>query len=334
MKWTPQKTMNSASAWSGGDAGQAEGVAPGVGPAHHLVPLVVVPEDEQPGAERGLGRADHRGQLVSWSRTCSARGAASVAGASGRPPCGERSDHGRRGQPGRPSAGYVGLGARYVSPETRPASAQSMPSTGADAVDWPAARQSGGDAYTAPPGSIPDAPGSYQFYDAEGRVLYVGKAKSLRHRLPNYWQDSAKLMPRTAQMVAQADHVEWIVVDSEVEALILEHSLIKAHLPRYNVRLKDDKSYPWLAVTLNDEWPRPAVVRGRKRKGVRYFGPYGNAGAIRATLDLLLRTFPVRTCSDTKFTRHERCGGPACSTTSSGARARASARWTTRRYDG
>ena len=88
-------------------------------------------------------------------------------------------------------------------------------------------------------------------------------------------------MPRTAQMVAQADHVEWMVVDSEVDALILEHSLIQAHLPRYNVRLKDDKSYPWLAITLNEEWPRPAVVRGRKRKGVRYFGPYGHAYAIR-----------------------------------------------------
>ncbi len=164
--------------------------------------------------------------------------------------------------------------------------------------------------YRPPTGSIPDAPGSYQFYDAEGRVLYVGKAKSLRHRLPTYWQDSAKLSPRTAQMVAQADHVEWVVVDSEVDALILEHSLIQAHLPRYNVRLKDDKSYPWLAVTLNEEWPRPAVVRGRKRKGVRYFGPYGNAGAIRATLDLLVRSFPVRTCSDTKFKRHERLGRP------------------------
>jgi excinuclease ABC subunit C len=141
-------------------------------------------------------------------------------------------------------------------------------------------------------------------------VLYVGKAKSLRHRLPNYWQDSANLLPRTAQMVAQADHVEWVVVDSEVDALILEHSLIQAHLPRYNVRLKDDKSYPWLAVTLDDEWPRPAVVRGRKRKGVRYFGPYGQAGGIRSTLDLLVRSFPVRTCSDTKFTRHERLGRP------------------------
>jgi excinuclease ABC subunit C len=164
--------------------------------------------------------------------------------------------------------------------------------------------------YRPPTGSIPDAPGSYQFYDAEGRVLYVGKAKSLRHRLPTYWQDSAKLLPRTAQMVAQADHVEWIVVESEVDALILEHSLIQAHLPRYNVRLKDDKSYPWLAVTLDDEWPRPVVIRGRKRKGVRYFGPYGHAGAIRSTLDLLVRSFPVRTCSDTKFVRHERLGRP------------------------
>ncbi len=164
--------------------------------------------------------------------------------------------------------------------------------------------------YRPPTGSIPDAPGSYQFYDSEGRVLYVGKAKSLRHRLPNYWQESAKLMPRTAQMVAQADHVEWIVVDSEVDALILEHSLIQAHLPRYNVRLKDDKSYPWLAITLNEEWPRPAVVRGRKRKGVRYFGPYGHAYAIRQTLDLLIRSFPVRTCSETKFKRHERLGRP------------------------
>ncbi|HEY2215076.1 MAG TPA: excinuclease ABC subunit UvrC [Acidimicrobiales bacterium] len=164
--------------------------------------------------------------------------------------------------------------------------------------------------YRPPTGSIPDAPGSYQFYDAEGRVLYVGKAKSLRHRLPNYWQDSAVLLPRTAQMVAQADHVEWIVVDSEVDALILEDTLIKAHLPRYNIRLKDDKSYPWLAITMNEEWPRPAVVRGRKRKGVRYFGPYGHAGAIRSTLDLLVRSFPVRTCSDTKFTRHERLGRP------------------------
>jgi excinuclease ABC subunit C len=161
-----------------------------------------------------------------------------------------------------------------------------------------------------PTGAIPDAPGSYQFLDADGRVLYVGKAKSLRHRLPSYWQDPAALPTRTAQMVAQADRVEWVVVATEVEALMLEHSLIQAHQPRFNVRLKDDKSYPWLAVTVGDEWPRPMVYRGRKRKGVRYFGPYGHVGALRETLDLLLRSFPVRTCSDTKFRRHERLGRP------------------------
>ena len=161
-----------------------------------------------------------------------------------------------------------------------------------------------------PTGSIPDAPGSYQFLDAEGRVLYVGKAKSLRHRLANYFADPAALPLRTAQMVAQADHVEWVVVGTEVEALMLEHSLIQAHQPRYNVRLKDDKSYPWLAVTVGEEWPRPMVFRGKKRKGVRYFGPYGHVGALRETLDLLLRSFPVRTCSDTKFRRHERLGRP------------------------
>jgi excinuclease ABC subunit C len=160
------------------------------------------------------------------------------------------------------------------------------------------------------PGSVPDAPGSYQFVDRDGRVLYVGKAKSLRQRLNSYFQDPAGLGPRTAQMVHQADHVEWMVVDSEAEALLLEHNLIKRNQPRFNVRLKDDKSYPWLAITMSDEWPRPAVVRGRKRSGVRYFGPYPNVGAIRETLDLLLRSFPVRTCSDTKFRRHQRLGRP------------------------
>ena len=164
---------------------------------------------------------------------------------------------------------------------------------------------------TRPPtGAVPDAPGSYQFVDRDGRVLYVGKAKSLRQRLNSYFQDPAALAPRTAQMVGQADHVEWMVVDTESEALLLEHNLIKRLQPRFNVRLKDDKSYPWLAVTVNEEWPRPAVVRGRKRKGVRYFGPYPNVGAIRETLDLLLRTYPVRTCSDNKFNRHQRLGRP------------------------
>ena len=173
-----------------------------------------------------------------------------------------------------------------------------------------AARHTGAVVTRPPSGSIPDAPGSYQFVDKDGRPLYVGKAKSLRQRLNSYFQDPAGLAPRTAQMVQQADHVEWMVVGSEAEALLLEHNLIKQFQPRFNVRLKDDKSYPWLAITVNDEWPRPAVVRGRKRSGVRYFGPYPNVGAIRDTLDLLLRSFPVRTCSDTKFRRHQRLGRP------------------------
>ncbi len=159
-----------------------------------------------------------------------------------------------------------------------------------------------------PTGTIPDAPGSYQFKDAEGRVIYVGKAASLRSRLSNYF--GPNLLPRTAQMVATAETVEWIQVRNDVEALMLEYSLIKQHRPRFNVRLRDDKSYPFLAVTLDDEWPRPMVMRGRKRKGVRYFGPYGHAYAIRETLDLLLKTFPVRTCSDNKFEHHRRLGRP------------------------
>ena len=161
-----------------------------------------------------------------------------------------------------------------------------------------------------PAATIPDAPGSYQFKDAEGRVIYVGKARSLRQRLSNYFQNPAQLHPRTAQMVATAASVEWIQVRNEVEALMLEFSLIKEHRPRFNVRLVDDKSYPYLAVTISDEWPRPMVMRGAKRKGVRYFGPYGHAYAIRETLDLLLRTFPLRTCTDAKFGRHHRMGRP------------------------
>ena len=159
-----------------------------------------------------------------------------------------------------------------------------------------------------PAGTIPDAPGSYQFKDRDGRVIYVCKAKSLRSRLSNYFVRNLPI--RTAQMVASAETVEWIQVGNDVEALMLEYSLIKQHRPRFNIRLVDDKSYPFLAVTVGDEWPRPMVMRGAKRKGVRYFGPYGHAYAIRETLDLLLRTFPLRTCSDNKFTRHERSGRP------------------------
>ena len=161
-----------------------------------------------------------------------------------------------------------------------------------------------------PAGSIPDAPGSYQFRDRDGRVIYVGKAKSLRSRLSNYFVAPSSLPPRTAQMVAAAETVEWIQVRNDVEALMLEYSLIKQHRPRFNIRLRDDKSYPYLAITESDEWPRAMVMRGAKRKGVRYFGPYGHAYAIRETLDLLLRTFPIRTCSDRKLEHHQRLGRP------------------------
>ena len=161
-----------------------------------------------------------------------------------------------------------------------------------------------------PPGTIPDAAGSYQFKDRHGRLIYVGKAKNLRSRLGSYFQNPAYLPPRTVQMVAEAESVEWIQVDTEVEALMLEYSLIQQHQPRFNVRYRDDKSYPFLCVTMVDEWPRAMVIRGRKKKGNRYFGPYGHAYAIRETLDQLLRTFPIRTCSDNKFNHHARLGRP------------------------
>lgn len=159
-------------------------------------------------------------------------------------------------------------------------------------------------------GSIPTKPGSYQFKDEHGRIIYVGKASNLRSRLSSYFQDISQLHPRTAAMVTAAHSVEWIEVRTEVDALMLEYSLIKQHRPRFNVRLRDDKSYPFLAVTVDEEWPRAVVMRGTKRKGTRYFGPYAHAWAIRETLDLLLRTFPVRTCSQGKFNQHQRLGRP------------------------
>ncbi len=161
-----------------------------------------------------------------------------------------------------------------------------------------------------PAGTIPEAPGSYQFKDAHGRVIYVGKAANLRQRLSNYFADPRTLHTRTADMVATAESVEWIIVRNEVEALMLEHSLIKEHDPRFNVRLRDDKSYPFLAVTVDEQWPRALVMRGRKRRGTRYFGPYAHAYAIRDTLDELLRSFPIRTCSPAKFNQHHRLGRP------------------------
>ncbi len=173
-----------------------------------------------------------------------------------------------------------------------------------------AARDNGGVVARPETGSIPEAPGSYQFLDGEGRVIYVGKAKNLRSRLANYFLQPELLAERTRQMVTTAESVEWIVAKNEVEAFFLEFNLIKRHKPRFNIRLKDDKSYPYLAVTLDEDWPRAMVLRGSKRKGVRYFGPYAHAYAIRETLDLLLRTFPIRTCTKAKFDRHHRLGRP------------------------
>lgn len=164
--------------------------------------------------------------------------------------------------------------------------------------------------YRPAPGTIPDEPGVYRFYDRYDRVIYVGKAKSLRSRLSSYFQDVTALHPRTAQMVTTGTRVDWTVVGTEVEALALEYSWIKEFDPRFNVRYRDDKSYPSLAVTLNEEFPRLQVMRGPKKKGVRYFGPYAHAWAIRETLDLLMRVFPARTCSNGVFKRHSQMGRP------------------------
>ncbi len=164
--------------------------------------------------------------------------------------------------------------------------------------------------YRPAPGAIPDQPGVYRFRDPLGRVIYVGKAVSLRSRLASYFQDVANLHPRTATMVTSAAKVEWTVVQTEVEALQLEYTWIKEFDPRFNVKYRDDKSYPWLAVTLNEEYPRVMVMRGPKRRGVRYFGPYSHAWAIRETVDLLLRVFPMRSCSAGVFRRSHQIGRP------------------------
>ena len=164
--------------------------------------------------------------------------------------------------------------------------------------------------YRPRPGEIPTDPGVYRFRDKDGRVIYVGKAKNLRQRLSSYFQDVAALHHRTATMVRTGASVEWTVVTTEVEALQLEYSWIKEFDPRFNVKYRDDKSYPYLAVTLGEEYPRAQVMRGAKRKGTRYFGPYAHAWAIRETLDLALRVFPVRTCSSGVFTRAGQVGRP------------------------
>jgi len=159
-----------------------------------------------------------------------------------------------------------------------------------------------------PPLSIPDSPGVYIFRDSHGRPVYVGKAKSLRKRVANYF--GTGLAPRTRTMLAAAVETEWIVTDSEIAALMLEFTLIQELQPTYNVRLKDDKSFPYLAITRNEKWPRAVVMRGKRRKGVAYFGPYAKAYSIRQTLDGLLRTYPVRTCTNAKFKRHKALGQP------------------------
>ncbi|QFG20038.1 excinuclease ABC subunit UvrC [Actinomadura sp. WMMB 499] len=164
--------------------------------------------------------------------------------------------------------------------------------------------------YRPAPGSIPESPGVYRFRDEHGRVIYVGKAKNLRSRLNSYFADFSALHPRTQTMVRTAGKVDWTVVATEVEALQLEYSWIKEFDPRFNVRYRDDKSYPYLAVTLGEDFPRVMVMRGAKRKGVRYFGPYSHAWAIRETVDQLLRVFPVRTCSAGVFKRQHQLGRP------------------------
>ncbi len=158
------------------------------------------------------------------------------------------------------------------------------------------------------PSEIPDLPGSYLFRDRHGAVMYAGKAKSLRKRVGSYFSKTPAT--RTQAMLEASDSVEWIVTKNEVDALMLEYALIQKHKPRFNIRLRDDKSYPYLAITRSDEWPRAMVMRGKRKRGTQYFGPYGHAYAIRQTLDLLLRTFPIRTCTDAKYGRHERLGRP------------------------
>ncbi|HEY2224677.1 excinuclease ABC subunit UvrC [Actinomycetospora sp.] len=164
--------------------------------------------------------------------------------------------------------------------------------------------------YRPAPGTIPEDPGVYRFSDASGRVIYVGKAKSLRSRLNSYFADLATLHPRTRRMVTTAAAVQWTVVTTEVEALQLEYNWIKEFDPQFNVRYRDDKTYPVLAVTLNEEYPQLKIYRGPRRKGVRYFGPYAHAWAIRETLKLLTRVFPARVCSPGVFKRHGQIGRP------------------------
>ncbi|MEZ7851963.1 MAG: excinuclease ABC subunit UvrC [Candidatus Nanopelagicales bacterium] len=162
--------------------------------------------------------------------------------------------------------------------------------------------------YRPATGTIPVSPGVYRFRDPQGRVVYVGKAINLRSRLNSYFQDFSALHPRTQKMLTTASSVDWLTVGNEVEALVLEYSWIKEYSPRFNVRFRDDKTYPYLAVTVGEEYPRVAVVREAKRKGTRYFGPYTQVWAIKATLEELIRVFPVRSCRNGVFNQAKRSG--------------------------
>ncbi|GGC27024.1 excinuclease ABC subunit UvrC [Brevibacterium sediminis] len=164
--------------------------------------------------------------------------------------------------------------------------------------------------YRPATGSIPTSAGVYKFRDPDRRVIYVGKAKNLRNRLNSYFANPAQLHPRTSTMVHTANSVEWTVVDTEVEALQLEWTWINEFNPRFNVMFRDDKSYPYLAITMNDEVPRAFITRGKRRKGVKYFGPFAQVWAIKDTLDLLLKAFPMRTCTAGVYRRAERSGRP------------------------
>lgn len=180
--------------------------------------------------------------------------------------------------------------------------------------------------YKPKPGEIPTEPGVYRFRDAQGRVLYVGKAKNLRARLSNYFAPLHTLHERTRRMVLTASSVEWTVVDSDVDSLQLEYTWIQEFSPPFNVRYKDDKSYPYMAITLADEAPRVIVTRNRRIRGAKYFGPYPKIWAVHDTIDLMIKVFPIRTCSDSSYKKAMasgrpcfpgqigRCGGP-CSMT-------------------
>ena len=157
---------------------------------------------------------------------------------------------------------------------------------------------------------IPNQPGVYKWRDEKGKVIYVGKAKSLRNRLSNYFQPLNQLHPRTQSMVLTARSLEWTVVNTELEALTLEYTWIKEFNPRFNVVFKDDKTYPYLAVSVNDDFPRVWITRNRNSKSTRYFGPYAKVWQLRHSLDSLLKTFPVRTCRQSVFVKAHKTGRP------------------------